>query len=57
MSTQSHDERKQKLLREIEEAARVYFNGPYIYPESRESIGRRLRELLLDSERLDAFAP
>jgi hypothetical protein len=41
---------KPELYKQLHELADRYFNGPYRHPESRESIGRELRSLILTIE-------
>jgi hypothetical protein len=38
---------KTELYRELHVLADKYFNGPYTYPDTRDIIGRRLRDLIL----------
>lgn len=38
---------KKALYQELHHLADRYFNGPYLHPDTRETIGRKLRDLIL----------
>jgi len=39
--------RKLELYKEMHELAQRYFHGPFIVPDTRDTIGRRLRDVML----------
>lgn len=38
---------KLELYKEMHQLADRYFNGPYLHPDTRETLGRKLRDLIL----------
>ena len=44
---EQHLPTKEELYKELHALADRYFNGPYRHPDTRDEIGRKLRDLLL----------
>lgn len=42
---------KMELYKEMHALADRYFNGPYVHPDTREVLGRRLRNIILTIDR------
>jgi hypothetical protein len=38
---------KLELYKQLHELANQYFNGPFKYPDTRDIVGRKLRDLIL----------
>jgi hypothetical protein len=46
---------KLELYREMHQIADRYFNGPYVHPDTRENLGRKLRDIILTIDRREAL--
>jgi len=42
---------KASLYKDLHRLADRYFNGPFIHPDTRDSVGRELRSLILTIDR------